>query len=90
MDIDRKPFLRVERTTEVCLLADVPRRTAYVVAHLCEGSRCVVVTLAEAHLIKGDGGAAIEREILLPVGHGSAQFPTKPMVTTVADMSPTS
>lgn len=68
------------------LLGDVPRRTADVVEHLREGSRCGVVALALAHLVEGDGGAAVEREVLLALGHGGAQRPQEMVFTTMAEM----
>ena len=62
MGVEREPLLRVERAVEVGLLVEAPRRPTHVVEHLREGSRCGVVALALAHLVEGDGGAAVERE----------------------------
>ena len=62
MGVEREPLLRVEWAVEVGLLVEAPRRPTHVVEHLREGSRCGVVALALAHLVEGDGGAAVERE----------------------------
>ena len=86
MGIECESLLRVERAVEVGLLNEAPRRPTHVVEHLREGSRCGVVALAQAHLVEGDGGAAVEREVLLALGHGGAQRPQEMVATTMAEM----
>ena len=86
MGIECESLLCVERAVEVGLLVEVPRRPTHVVEHLREGSRCGVVALAQAHLVEGDGGAAVEREVLLALGHGGAQRPQEVVVTAMAEM----
>ena len=86
MGVEREPLLRVERAVEVGLLNEAPRRPTHVVEHLREGSRCGVVALALAYLVEGDGGAAVEREVLLALGHGGAQRPQEMVFTAMAEM----
>lgn len=69
MGIECESLLRVERAVEVGLLVEVPRRPTHVVEHLREGSRCGVVALAQAHLVEGDGGAAVKECVATRLFH---------------------